>query len=569
MLTTKNINYGGAIAVLVLAVFLSGCGPPGPRALLKGRKYLERGNYSEAVEEFKRATSLMSTNAQAWNYLGVADQHAGRPADAVLAYQRALMLDRDLMEAHFNLGCLWLEQDRPDVARTEFMAYVLRRSKAPEGWTKLGVAQLRLRDLTAAEKSFSTALSIDPKDAEALNGLGLAQMQRGRPREAAQHFLAATRAQPDYAPALLNLATVERQYLHDNALALQNYRAYLALTPRRADWDQVNAIANDLEQQINGTPKPSQPGRPAVSAATPAGRKAPPVAQTQAPPRPAPPRRNLSKASPPPEVAERENPSAPEASPSTPAETAPRPANEGSGTLHEMNPLNWFRSASPKPTVAKMSPTNSTGNEVQPALESRTNPLTSVVPVQRRPIQPFHLVQPAPPSFPRYLYLSPPRPVAGDRRAATRAFAQAQQFEQSKRYSDALDSYRAAAQLDPGWFEAQYNCGVMAYRLKHFTQSLHAYEMALSIQPDSEPARYNFALVLKEAGYVPDAVSELKKILASYPNDVRAHLALGNLCAQQLYDFTAARAQYLEVLRLDPANPQAADIQFWLSANPP
>jgi len=258
------------LLLLALAVFLSGCGPPGPRALLKGRQALERGDYSGAVEELKRATSLMSTNAQAWNYLGVADQYAGQSADAVLAYQRALTLDRDLMEAHFNLGCSWLEQNRPDVARTEFMAYVLRRSKAPEGWTKLGVAQLRLRDLTAAEKSFNTALSINARDAEALNGLGLAQMQRGRPREAAQYFAAAAKAQSDYPPALLNLATVARQYLRDNALALQNYRAYLALTPRRADWDQVNAIASAMEQRANGTANPSRSSPAVASAAQPA-----------------------------------------------------------------------------------------------------------------------------------------------------------------------------------------------------------------------------------------------------------------------------------------------------------
>jgi len=190
-------------------------------------------------------------------------------------------------------------------------------------------------------------------------------------------------------------------------------------------------------------------------------------------------------------------------------------------------------------------------------------------PAPPRPTKPFHLVQPAPPSFPRYLYLSPFKPAAGDRQAAARAFAQARQFEQDRQYQDALDSYRATAQLDPSWFEAQYNCGVVAYRLQDFSQSLRAYEMALAIRPDSETARYNFALVLKEAGYVPDAVDELKKVLALYPNDVRAHLALGNLDAQQLYDFAAARAQYQEVLRLDPGNPQAADIQFWLSANPP
>jgi hypothetical protein len=80
-----------------------------------------------------------------------------------------------------------------------------------------------------------------------LNGLGLARVERGRPREAAQFFAAAAREQPDYAPALLNLATVAQQYLHDNTLALQNYRAYLALTPRPANWDAVNDIANSLE----------------------------------------------------------------------------------------------------------------------------------------------------------------------------------------------------------------------------------------------------------------------------------------------------------------------------------
>ena len=177
--------------------------------------------------------------------------------------------------------------------------------------------------------------------------------------------------------------------------------------------------------------------------------------------------------------------------------------------------------------------------------------------------------EPAPPLFPRYLYLSPSPPGRGNREAAGRAFAQAQQFERDKQYSDALDSYRGAARLDPGWFEAQYDCGVMAYRLGDFNESLPAYEMALAIRPDSALARYNFALALKAAGYVTDAVNELNKILASNPDDIRAHLALGNLYAQQLHDVPQARAQYLKVLQLDPRNSQAADIQFWLSSNPP
>ena len=250
MLAKKNRNLCSAIILLTLALFIAGCTPPGPRALLKGKKLLDRGDYVAAVAELRTATDLLPANAQAWNYYGVACQRAGQSDDAVKAYQRALTLDRDLMEAHYNLGSLWLEQNKPGEAKTEFTAYTLRRSNEPEGWLKLGAAQLHTSDFISAEKSFSTALFLNTNNPEALNGLGLARIQRGRPRDAAQFFAAAAQYHPDYAPALLNLATVAQQDLHDNKLALQNYRAYLALTPHADNWDAVNALANNLEQNL-------------------------------------------------------------------------------------------------------------------------------------------------------------------------------------------------------------------------------------------------------------------------------------------------------------------------------
>jgi Flp pilus assembly protein TadD len=64
-------------------------------------------------------------------------------------------------------------------------------------------------------------------------------------------------------------------------------------------------------------------------------------------------------------------------------------------------------------------------------------------------------------------------------------------------------------------------------------------------------------------------VNELKKIVAANAGEMRAHLALGNLYAQQLRDPARARTHYLKVLELDPRNPQATDIRFWLASNPP
>ena len=638
MLATKNGNEGGRwkmkdvtqrivnqfdlrssafclrfllLLVLVLSPFLPGCSRSGTHALLAGKKLFDRGDYADAVAEFKTATTLQATNAQAWNYLGLAYHHAGQPADAVIAYQRALTLDRDLAEAHYNLGCLWLEQNKPDAARTEFTAYTLRRGNAPEGWLKLGLAQLRTHELTAAEKSFNTALYLNPNNAEALNGLGLAQIQRDRPREAAQDFSAAVKAHPDYAPALLNLATVAQEYLRDNKLALQYYRAYLALTPRPANWNEVNAIAVRLEQPApvamakppprpatenqNAAPPPTLAAsetkpqtasavHPAVLPAAPP--RAQPVVRTYAnppPARPEPPAQ-VVQVQPEPAIVSTPGQPAPKpvAKPEPPVYAPPGPAPvEKPGVWHRLNPANWFRSSAsqkkydengvtPLPPPGSDEAVNPAPLQPPKAGPSAVPPAPTSAPpvVQTKPVKVVHAV-PAPAAFPRYAYRSPHEPKPGDRRTATGLFTRAREFEQEARWLDAMKAYQQAAEADPDWFEAQYNFGVLSYRLRNFKPALAAYEMALAIRPDSVDARYNFALALKAAGYVPDAVRELEKIVKASPGEVRAHLALGNLYAQQLHDPAQARQQYLKVLELDPSNPQATDIQFWLSSNPP
>src|ERR1017187_3462534 len=89
------ISFNVCALVLLLAL-LAGCTPPGPRALLEGKRLLDEGKYKEAIQQLKTATSLLGgTNALAWNYLGVAYQNAGDLAEAERAYRRALALKND------------------------------------------------------------------------------------------------------------------------------------------------------------------------------------------------------------------------------------------------------------------------------------------------------------------------------------------------------------------------------------------------------------------------------------------------------------------------------------------
>jgi tetratricopeptide (TPR) repeat protein len=147
-------------------------------------------------------------------------------------------------------------------------------------------------------------------------------------------------------------------------------------------------------------------------------------------------------------------------------------------------------------------------------------------------------------------------------------FAEGRRAQQAHRLADAINSYRAATEQDPAYFEAFYNLALTTGETGDSQAALAAYESALAIRPDSIEARYNLSLVLKQNNDFARAASELERLLQKYPNDTRSHLALGNLYAQQLHEPAKARQHYLKVLETDPHNAQADKIRFWLTSNP-
>jgi Flp pilus assembly protein TadD len=577
MLATKNQAGAVVIALLAVGIFLTACAPPGPRALVVGKQLLDAGKDAEAIQELQTATTLMPTNAAAWNYLGVAYHRVGQWTNAVEAYSRALRLNRELLEVRFNLGCLWLEQNRLEEAKAELTAYTLRRPNLAEGWVKLGAAQLRSRDL-AAEKSFREAVRLNPREVEALNGLGLVFAQRNRPRDAGDAFAAALQQQPDYRPALLNLATVLHQQLNDPAAALQRYREYLALQPRDDNWDAVNAIARSLEPPaVASISAPSPPRTNHIVTASVASvntNLARSLAATT--PRPVPPAQTNVLRPPvtnPPIVRVFSNPPPPA------AEVVKLPPEPVIKTTPDDQPVVVAR---PSPPVTN-APSNSAGllvsNELPPERKgffSKFNPFRS----DSKPAAESASVTPTAAassaarvssesaSGGRYVYLSPAAPKPGDRKAAEQALGQGQQAQRAKRLAEAIQYYLRATHLDPSYFEAHYWLGFATFEARSFKTAAAAWETAIAIRPDSNDARYNFALTLKAAGHAREAADELEKLLSLHPDEARGHLILGNLYAEQLGEKPRARRHYQQVLQLDPRNPQAQAIRYWLVANP-
>src|SRR3569833_3990361 len=84
--TLNGWGWCALLAVSVACLVATGCKPPGPKALLDGLSLVEHGRYAEAIVRLKTATTLLNSNAEAWNYLGIAYHHSGQAIDAAEAY---------------------------------------------------------------------------------------------------------------------------------------------------------------------------------------------------------------------------------------------------------------------------------------------------------------------------------------------------------------------------------------------------------------------------------------------------------------------------------------------------
>ena len=615
MLATEN-SLRKIIAIFAvggLAIF-SACSPAGPRALVRGDELLRDGKPAEAIERLKRAVDLLPNEPRAWNLLGLAYHRSGQPQLAAQAYRQALAKDRSnlVAVAHYNLGCLLLEQGSVSSVSTavdELRSYTLITNSAP-GFTKLATVQLRLRQFDAAERNFNSALKLDSRNAEALNGVGVIHAYRNQ-RDAAQLFNNALQANPKYPPAMLNAALLAHQNSATKHLALHRFRDYLSLTPAPPQADTVKLLVRQLEidlaplmaprtnavavlksnalmavlQATNTLKTTGGPPRTALAANT---NWAGTVTRTNK-------IAAIIKANPPPATLKTNQIIAATNKVAPPVDlpvTIVAVAGESTPRIAPAQPVT-FATATNAPALSTDAPgDNAITRDLVPAdppindEENKPGFFARLNPFRDRPKQPAPVtnevartvvsaprtnavVPPPKPAYPRYSYTSPMAPSrSGNRGNAERAMAQAVKAQRAGNTNEALLDYQLALGADPTYFDAQYNLALLAFQMGELKRSLAGWETALALRPDSINARYNFALALKQGNYAHDAVHELERILEAKPNETRAHLTLGNLYAQQLNDPHKARTHYLKVVELDPRNPQAPAIRYWLAANP-
>ena len=194
--------------------------------------------WDKAIGAYESALKLQPDFLDAWNNLGICRQLSGQLPQAATAYRQALLLESRNAGLMANLGTVLREMgELPESVELLRAAADLEPTVASHS-LNLGIAYWNQGNFTQAERTLNETLARAPHDPEVAFNLGNALHGLGRQREAIDRYRQALQLRPDYADALINLGNVHTE-LGEFAAGMEAYEAALRARP-----DSVVALNN-------------------------------------------------------------------------------------------------------------------------------------------------------------------------------------------------------------------------------------------------------------------------------------------------------------------------------------
>jgi len=122
------------------------------------------GEWHLAEDAFRQAVAADGENAEAWAWLGEAEQQFGRDGRAEL--DRALSYGKTDPIVHSLRGLYWTRQDRGDQALAEYLLAAAYDPENPALQISIGEAYALRGDLQAGLAAYFRATEMDPTDAD-------------------------------------------------------------------------------------------------------------------------------------------------------------------------------------------------------------------------------------------------------------------------------------------------------------------------------------------------------------------------------------------------------------------
>jgi predicted TPR repeat methyltransferase len=206
------------------------------------------GKLSEAEKGYQEILKRRPDWGEVLNALGNLFLDQDRPNEAKSIFEKAANLNSPNLPACYNLGRLkQLENDHRG-AITVYKILLDQQPTMGQVWNNLGVAYREIGKPDDALSSFRSAVKFAPQMAEAWNNLGVAQDEHSLVEDALNSYRKSIEIQPDYVSPHLNLG-ISLQKFEQFKEAEVHYNKVLKIQPN-------NKIAKFMLQSIGGSEIP-------------------------------------------------------------------------------------------------------------------------------------------------------------------------------------------------------------------------------------------------------------------------------------------------------------------------
>jgi Flp pilus assembly protein TadD len=165
------------------------------------------GNYPGAVRAYERGLAVEPENVELLNALGFALFQQGKSQEAIVALEKAVLVDPKHWKSHNNLALASIDVGELEIAEAHYRDSLALKEQ-PAIYNDLGFVLERQGLLDEAAAAYEKSIKLDPASASANYNLGAMLARSGKFAEAERYLRAAIKADPAQAAAHRALAQV-------------------------------------------------------------------------------------------------------------------------------------------------------------------------------------------------------------------------------------------------------------------------------------------------------------------------------------------------------------------------
>jgi len=478
-----------SIAIFPALLLVTGCGDgSGKSNLESGLSKLSKGDYNGAAKRLEISVRQFPDNATAWCNLGIVQLKLGLTEDAALSFKKAIDLDPS------------------NQAPLEFLAQAL----------------IRMGKLDDARAALTKAGDFSPNSPRISAAIGVVEFHAGQNEMADTYWKQALNIDPNYAPAIYNLACLYRDRYGNKEEANRYFQQYLEIAGNDEHAKVAKAAMEGKTLTMQPPPGPPMPPQIAEPA------KSKPMDPLVVSARKAIERQNYDEALDLLKQAMKKDPT-------------------DSDALWELAVLYDTHLQLPDKAAQSYQKFRTLFPADPRAGAKAEAPKRSIGPVAAPlPLQP------------------PPRQV--DARSAQEALTSGVRLYNLKDWDGAIAYYKRALEFDNGSADILYNLG-LAYKAKGDLQTARdRFSDALKANSSMVKAGYMLAVVFREMKDTESAVAQLNKVVKAQPTYADAQCLMGFLYLDKGRP-DLARKRFERYLQLDPDGESAKQVKEWLNKN--